>query len=225
MKTRAITLSAMGALALALAIGAKADTQTYMAMTPDLFTAGSRTELVASPISIPLFDPSMGTLTGVCVSEEVLFDSAGNLSNHATQKQNVKFTVDTFTTLSGPNGISLTLDPSATTGVVSLDPGTDTPYHLTGDATDGPNAYSDAGTLGAFTGVGNATFLADTLTGLSLSGGGGNVTFTQDTFAKAIITVQYKFEPPKVTVPEPGTIAMGVSMMLAGGVLVRRRKK
>ncbi len=78
------------------------------------------------------------------------------------------------------------------------------------------NWYFDANTLGEFTGPGNISLSAQTLTGTSLNNTGGNTTSTQVTDGKLSIGIRYQ-DTPSGDVPEPFTMAlMGSGLALLG---------
>jgi|GEM_PF-1302539 len=86
---------------------------------------------------------------------------------------------------------------------------------------NGGATYTDAETLGAFTGNDKVNLTLGTYTETVVSVGGGNVAAVQSTNATATVTVKYTYQ----AVPEPATwaaMAMGAGVLIASSRFRRR---
>lgn len=194
------------------------------------FSNAEQTTEISQSGNLNLFDSSLGILNSVTFDFSGSMTTDFNLTNNAANTQTVKATgtVDLFAGSSNAaidsfiNSIVLGL--SATTGFVSIAPSASNNY--------GP--YTDSGLLSvtflsglsAFEAIGGGLFdvTGVSLSGLALSGGGGNVAAVQTTTAGigAAITYDYTVRPP-VNVPEPAILGlMGLGFAAMGAF--RRRQ-
>ncbi len=233
MLKKSLQLTALaGALALA-STAAQALTQTYTGEYGPGFTYVG-TDWSGASISVPQFNPSTGTLTSVSVTFEGDIQSLMILDND----NNTAVTVigSTNTNIFGSfAGLSLLVNPTTSTGPVTLGPNeTTTPPDVDGPGDGGPDevgpiplAGSDTQNftpaLGAFIGAGTLTTTGlGTLAGFGVSGGGGNVDVSVSTEARARITVVYNYDTTQT--PEPASLAL-MGLGLAGMGLLRRRQR
>jgi len=188
----------------------------------------SNTELSAS-ITCPQFGGS--NLTQIDIAFSGAIEGAITLTNDGATDQNVSGSTESqfFLGLLGgfviPSPLfSATFD----TGVVSLGAGTSQTFGgLTGSA-NGNITNTSAGTFAAYSGAGSFSIPVSTLTGLTVTGGGGQIQAGQTTQASIDAVVTYTFEdqpPPPGEVPEPGTLAITGIGALALGFAGRRRPR
>ncbi|MCB9157081.1 MAG: choice-of-anchor E domain-containing protein [Caldilineaceae bacterium] len=155
--------------------------------------------------SLPKFDPAFGTLTGITINSYIGLQQWIGIENRAVNSQNARIVTssDGFLTLPDNNFLNSS---------VGLDTGIKT-YALYDGITDLSGAssfsYSDwqykLGTIST-----NYATLADfiaassgetvdlpfaTLSGVSTTGGGGNLAAVQKTYASAGVCVDYSYEP------------------------------
>lgn len=163
--------------------------------------------------SLPKFDPALGTLTGVSVSDYVGLQQWLAAENRAANPQNVRIVSasDAFLTL--PDSTFLSSSVGLNTGFKTYDT-----YDGISDAT-GSSSFSYADWQYDFTASSTnygtlADFIAaspgqtinlpfETLSGFTTTGGGGNVAAYQRTYAIAGVCVDYSYEPAT-----PGTITV-----------------
>lgn len=147
------------------------------------------------------------------------------LTNNAAQSQTVRAngTVDLFfsSNLAGLTFANPLVSLSATTGFVTLTPGATQSF---GPLTDTDTiALAPLPSLFSVSGGGQFSISCESLSGIALTGGGGNVASTQATTAGCGASIAYDYTPTTNKVPEPASMALvGLGMM--GLAAIRRRK-
>lgn len=178
--------------------------------------------------TLNLFDSSLGTLTAVEIEFRGTATTEITLTNKAQQAQRVSAASEiNFFFDDGVGGATGVPDPAFV--VATLDTGFVTvPSMQTRDF--GPEMSSgswsdtlmDGAALAAFSAPGGGTFDVgcDTISGLNVAGGGGNVDATQDTTAGCGASVSYVYDEA-IPMPVPAPIALiGLGLV---GLAVRRR--
>ncbi len=198
---------------------------------PNVFTLTDWPNSVGSyaSITLPQFNPALGTLTSVSITEFAEINSNYTVSNNSpgditVGQYDVSIrvrimnlgTTPVFTTLSG---FMLEADPA----VVSLTPQI---MHVTDSISGSISASNDTKTLNissglsTYTGTGNLVFPLFTSTRLQTDLTGGNLTLSQTTEGRARITIQYTYD---TGVPEPTTLVLFGSALVSIGVWGRKR--
>ena len=209
-----------GALAIAATLAATATVtgpaQPAGAATQTVCQTGTlarqRTE-VNTDISVPRFDPSLGTLIGVSVpSQTAHLDTDAKFQN--TAASSVVFSEDmhyTFT-LTSPAGLP---SPPTLTGMIEriptttlapfsgtldyMGPSAVTEPSTARDAAASPLSSSDPTVLAAFTGPGSLGFHVQSAIAEVFNGGGGNVQAEINTFVSGTVQVCYTYGVPEVS--------------------------
>jgi hypothetical protein len=210
---------------LAAAFAALAASAASAATITDSFSFPEETTEISKTGMLALFDSSLGVLNSVSLT---LFGSATTditLSNTAAQSQTARATgtVDLVfsTSLAGLDLSSFLVSLSMPTGIATIAPGTAATFP---DLTASDSAVlSPAAALFSTAGGGTFTITCDSLSGIGIVGGGGNIQSVQDTTAGCGATISYDYTARTTQVPEPATLAL-LGLAAFGASRVSRRK-
>lgn len=217
------------ALVAALALTSNAHALTIT----DSFSNAEQTTEISQSGLLDYFDSNLGILDSVQLFLEGAMTTTITLTNNAVQTQVTKGTgtVDLFFT--GVPALSVPVPAvslSATTGFVSLNAGETQSYGpLTNTGFWDSGVQTGAGILSAFSLAGGGTFSVgcSSLSGITITGGGGNIGSDQATTAGCSARVEYVYHdappPPPPSVPEPATLGL-LGLGLLGLGFARRRK-
>ncbi len=226
-------LSVIWALCLVTALGAVGPAQAGTIFFSDTFAMS--TTNWSGQLEIPLFDPSLGTLTGIHFFLEG--NVLGNVQFESLDAEPT--TVETYLqaeiTLSRPDLSTIVVttpvadnsdDVDAFDGVIDFaGPSGRSYFGLAAYASTGVDSPPPASDLALFTGVGSI-FLPIAAAGTSSATGAGNLITIFNTQAEATATVTYTYRetPP---VPEPTSLALlflGAGVLAIGGGIRKYRK-
>jgi hypothetical protein len=206
--------------AVVAAAGAQAATLTYQYGLP----ISQYTTEISETGLLGLFDPALGTLTGATLTYFSAGSTSITLTNTAAQDQTARSTSGMDVLWSSALAA---LDPLladqqllySTGAALSYAPGQSRTFGTLSDAVNTSPVLS--GILAALTGVGSLPLMCQTLTSLTVVGGGGNVRATQDTTAGCGAQITYTYSPSSV--PEPTSLVLAAMALGVLGVASRRK--
>jgi hypothetical protein len=216
-KSIVATLAALGA------VGAQAATVEFSFGIPLALT----TTEISQTGQLGLFDSNLGVLTGATLTTSGGAQFIFGGTNNAAQAQSA--TITSSTTLSWDSSLAA-IDPFL--GDIALSATSGLQNYAVGETKNfGPFSDSESlvdnlgGILAALQAAGGGTFdlTCESLSGLAVLGGGGNISTTQATSAGCGATIVYEYTD-RPEVPEPGSMALA-GLALAGLAFVTKRRK
>lgn len=213
-------------LALAGASAAQAGTISFNDAKPLQVTE------INQSLSLGLFDSSLGVLTGIALSINGEMLTNITLTNRAAQNQRVtargSVDLDFSSDLAGLNLLFIASNPltlAATLKDVEL---ASNQTQVFNNQRDRESSLFDSqlnSLWGDFSRVGGGVFniSCKSLSGISVSGGGGNIEASQETQAACGAAITYTYGP-STQVPEPASLAL-VALAMVGATVVTRRRQ
>ena len=203
-----------------IGMSAQAATVAYSFSNPFQTTEISQTG------SLGLFDGSLGILTGytLTLNGGAIMSFGGTNTAAQAQRANLTSSVELFFTsdLAAVDAAMIdTILVSATSGAQQ--------YAVGETKNFGPfaaNGTDDVGgvALASFIGLGDFGVSCESLSGLGVVGGGGNIATTQSTTAGCGAEIVYTYTERQNQVPEPASLAL-VGLALAGAAAASRKRK
>jgi hypothetical protein len=222
-------LKAIAVLGLAVSAFARPAAATVIAGSCTS-VALSPTELTNATMSCGKFDSNLGTLTSISLTINGHIEGTISLHNSGAASADGAGTTNSVFSANALAGFTLPgtlFNLSYSTGTQTLVSGGNyLSGLLTADGSAGPmvntsslGGYQDAG------GVGSFLITLNTLSGLLITGGGGNFTGGQSTSASASATLSYEYSTTPPPVPEPASMALLGTGLLGLGAMLRRRRR
>lgn len=202
----------------------------YALTISDSFSNAEQTTEISQSGLLDYFDTTLGILDSVQLTLNGSMTTTITLTNQAAQSQSGTATglVDLY--FSGVPALTVpapAIAMTAPTGFVTLASGATQSFGPILDSdTWNSGVQTGAGILSAFSLSGGGTFSVscNSLSGISIVGGGGNFNSTQVTTAGCGATVVYNYHTaPPPSVPEPATLGL-LGLGLLGLGAMRRRK-
>lgn len=216
----------MKKLALAVALAASAFAAQAATVAYSASKALATTNWTAT-LSLPQFDASFGTLTGVMFEYDGMVSTVFKIESLDAAASMITLNSSGALAFSGAFVDTLTAAGSTNQALGAFDGAID--FAGASGANVGPVVGSDAGStavagpLGAYIGGGSLS-VGVAGTGLSSASGAGNLLAQINTEAGANVRVIYTYDLPASQVPEPTSLALVGLALAAAGYSVRARK-
>jgi hypothetical protein len=180
-------------------------------------------------VSLPQFDSSIGTLTGLTFRiDSRVYSTIGVENTSESVGVNPTITAQTSFRAAFPSSAfvltNLVTQADANFSLSAYDgtedyTGTSGGFTTNGAAVGSGSRSLSGAALAPYIGLSNVLFTVSTFSGFSAAGTGNNLVIDLDTFAGSNIEIQYFYEP----IPEPGTVA--ALALVAPALLGRRRRR
>ncbi len=207
MRNRLLRFAAVMALSLTSAAGATISFDDTVATT---FSPNTLS------FTLPLFDPSLGPLTGVTIEFMADLDGSFSAENLSNTPGNISGTLEGTFTLDGPAPLAmpvLTLNPNAAFGPIAVPANTQIMFDVLDVMAADSYSTGIPAELAPFIGVGNIN-LAGTAAAMASAGGDVNpLIFISNLSGEATVRITYEYRDQVPDIPEP------MSMYLLGGGL------
>jgi hypothetical protein len=182
---------------------------------------------ISQTLILDLFPSIYGTLTSVDLSLGGNINTSGTIANNSASPQSYSLSVSEQLSYSGGVGAPSnfpSLNAGGSVGPFSGTLASGATDSFSGSASLGPTNSTITTLLNEWTGSGTFDVLLSSLTGISISGGGGNLSASQSSDAGGMITLTYNFGPTSTT-PLPASLPLFASGLGALGLLGWRRKR
>ena len=155
----------------------------------------------SAPISLPKFNPALGTLTEVDITLDSSGTQGGTLTNAASGAQTFTFEEDINLSLTDTATTLLSNVLTGTQNYTDLQPGASASFGPFNPTNSSTAVFTSGATFDEFNnGPGNVALSVQTLTGQTIGGGGGNISAVITTTAGATATVTYRYTATPVSI-------------------------
>jgi hypothetical protein len=172
------------------------------------------------------FDSSLGTLTSVKLTLSAEWVQSFTATNTSQQSQTarVRTATDISFDIAGLTSFPDFLSFGADTGTLSYTSGQTRSFGPFDDTDSIDVFFPPTAGLAFFSGLAGETFdvTCTSLSGLTVTGGGGNIDSTQDTKAGCGASIEYTYTERPQGTPEPSTL-LGILAVAGAGALARRK--
>jgi hypothetical protein len=217
-----------GALALAGTFASFTNAVSAATLSGGSFNNGLEITEITQTGTLSKFDSSLGTLTSVklTLSAEWLQSFTARNTSQQSQTARVRTSTDISFDILGLTSFPDFLSFGADTGTLSYTSGQSRSFGPFSDSDSVDVLFPPTASLAFFSGLAGQTFdvTCSSLSGLTVTGGGGNIDSTQNTQAGCGASIEYTYterEDPQGT-PEPSTM-LAILAVAGAGALARRK--